>query len=425
MVSNWYLTPISSSVAHNTHWMRRILQIVAILCLVTTACLVRNKLSSYRRSPAATYATRANLWAADKIHRIDNASVGASVRDIHKSGGAELAPQGCLIYTMLGESFEYQPYIWMSLRQARLFNPDVSIYLISSATTFDNAETRSMLDVLTIVAVDYSTLTHPLLDRFRAAFFVQGSMSPDGNENFNQYTSERIFAVFALMHKLDLQNVIHLENDNLIYSPIGDLIHAMKLCDVRFAVPFPTVGQAVVGSAYFKDAESVMPFVRFATEVFEMGQTKAVEFMGTEWINDMSVLGRFYKENSLSFLVSELPSKLYANRQKFEMVEGDENVFLSPLTFREAHPHSCIAEALPNTIFDSCVLGQFFGGTYGNPSVPHWEDNRQLDPRHMKLWWKQSLTISAVPIRVPFVDNIRILSLHVHSKQLGDFVSCL
>lgn len=405
--------------------MRRVLQLVALLCLVSMACLIRNKWSSLRRSSAVTYATRAPLWAAEQDNGRDNSSKYTSGVDIHNRHDAEHALEGCLIYTMLGESFEYQPYIWMSLRQARLFNPDVSIYLISSATAFDNAETQSMLDVLTIVPVDYSTLTHPLLDRFRAAFFVQGVMSPDGNEKFNQYTSERLFAVFTLMHKLDLDNVIHLENDNLIYARIGDLIHAMQLCDVRFAVPFPTVGQAVVGSAYFKDAQSVMPFVRFATEVFEMGQTKAVEFMGTEWINDMSLLGRFYKDNSMSFHVSELPSKLYANRQKFATVKGDEDVFLSPLTFREMHPHSCIAEALPNTIFDSCVLGQFFGGTYGEPSVPHWEESRQLDPRHMKLWWKQSLTTSAVPIRVPFIDNIRILSLHVHSKQLTDFVSSL
>ena len=167
----------------------------------------------------------------------------------------------------------------------------------------------------------------------------------------------------------------------------------------------------------------MLPFVKFATEVFEMGQIRAIEFMGTEWINDMSLLGRFYKDNSWSLLVSELPSKLYTHRQKFDNVAADENVFLSPLTFRETHPHSCIAEALPNTIFDSCVLGQFFGGTYGNPWVPHWEESRQLDPRHMKLWWKQIVSTSAVSIRIPFVDNIRILSLHVHSKQLMDFVS--
>ncbi len=405
--------------------MRSIPHIVALLCLVSMACLVRNRWSSLRRLPAVKYTPRAPLWAAEQDNRRDNSSKYASGVELHKRDDAEHALEGCLIYTMLGESFEYQPYIWISLRQARLFNPDVSIYLISFAVAFDNAKIQSMLDLLTVIAVDYNTIFHPLLDRFRAAFFVQGSLSPDGNEKFNQYTSERLLAVFALMHNLDLKNVIHLENDNLIYSKIIELIHAMQLCDVQFAVPFPSVGQAVVGSAYFKDAQSVLPFVRFATEVFEMGQTKAVEFLGTEWINDMSLLGRFYKDNTMSFLVSELPSKLYTNRQKFDMVEGDEEVFLSPLAFRERHPHSCIAEALPNTIFDSCVLGQFFGGTYGNPSVPHWEESRQLDPRHMKLWWKNSVTSSAVPIRIPFVDNIRILSLHVHSKQLTDFVSCL
>ena len=35
-----------------------------------------------------------------------------------------------LVYTALGEDFKYQPYIWLSLHQARLFNPTLPIHLI-------------------------------------------------------------------------------------------------------------------------------------------------------------------------------------------------------------------------------------------------------------------------------------------------------
>lgn len=330
--------------------------------------------------------------------------------------------QGCFIYTNLGDSFEHQSYVWDSLSQTRLFNPYIAIYLISTSKAFAEAGVQERMDALRITAIDYASLAHVALNKFRDAFFVQGDMSPGGNNKFTQYTSERLLAVFVLMKTFNLVNVFHVENDNLVYFRAVALLQAMDMCEVQLAVPFPAIRVAVVGCAYIRHAEALLPFVEFATNVFMMGRDKAIEYLGTEWINDMTLLGMFYKENSLSNNVSELPSRVYTSRHQYSSEESSEEYFLRPVAFQEGQPFSCIAEAIPDSIFDSCVIGQYFGGTYHKPGEAFWQEDRQLDPRGKTLWWRQ-VSLYGTEVRIPFIDNMRIHNLHVHSKQLPKFMS--
>ena len=332
------------------------------------------------------------------------------------------ADVGCFIYTNLGESFQHQPYIWDSISQTRLFNPNNSIYLISTAEAFAEAGVQDRVETLHIIAVDYASLVHLALDQFRNAFFIQGEMSPGGNTKFTQYTSERLLAVYALMENFDLADVFHVENDNLVYFAAETMLHAMNVCDVQFAVPFVSIRLAVVGCAFFRSADVLLPFVEFATKVFLMGRDKAVEYLGTEWVNDMSLLGMFYKENTMSSNVTELPSRVYSSRHLYSTNVSSEEYYLRPIAFQVGHPHNCIAEALPASIFDSCAIGQYFGGTYDNPGEPFWQEDRQLDPRGMTLWWNR-FTHGGTQIRLPYLDSLRIHNLHIHSKQLSLFMS--
>lgn len=334
------------------------------------------------------------------------------------------ADAGCFIYTNLGESFQHQPYIWESISQTRLFNPHIRIYLISTADAFAEAGVQDRVQTLHVNAVDYASLVHLALDQFRNAFFIQGEMSPGGNTKFTQYTSERLLAVYVLMETFDLTDVFHVENDNLVYFAAETVLHAMNVCDVQFAVPFVSVRLAVVGCAFFRNSDALLPFVEFATNVFLMGRDKAVEYLGTEWVNDMSLLGMFYKENTMSRNVTELPSRVYSSRHLYSTNMSSEEYFLRPIAFQEGHLHSCIAEALPDSIFDSCAIGQYFGGTYGNPEEPFWQSDRQLDPRGMTLWWKQVIH-SGIQFRLPYLDNLQIHNLHIHSKQLSRFMSMI
>ena len=380
-------------------------------------------LSIYRNAAllfcGAAFGSLLSQWTDYRLprqHTPEQALAGHLAASCYRS-----AFNGSIVYSNLGSSFEYQSYIWVSIRQARLFNPCAPIYLICSSEALLEATAREEIASSRVQAVEYESLANEVLDSFRQSFFVQGTMTPDGNTQFNQFTSERLLAVWALMDKLQLRDVIHLENDNLLYSSASDVVSAMQTCDVHLAIPFVSVRLAVVGIAYIQAADALLPFIKFAINVFEMQPQKAVEYLKTDWVNDMSLLGAFFHENVLSMFISEIPTKVYDVRGRDQNASRDEH-FLEPLPFREDHPYNCIAEALPRTIFDSCVLGQFFGGTFGEPGKQFWQEGRQYDPRGKQLWW-HTTQLGNYQIRVPYLDNLRIHNLHVHSKLLQNFTS--
>ena len=70
-------------------------------------------------------------------------------------------------------------------------------------------------------------------ERYDRVFYIQGFMHPGGtrktgNQNFNKFVVERFFALQALMSYFHLENVIHLENDVLVYANFGKIIRKLS-----------------------------------------------------------------------------------------------------------------------------------------------------------------------------------------------------
>ena len=128
---------------------------------------------------------------------------------------------------------------------------------------------------------DYVSLKHKTLDAFKQSLFVHGAMLPDGNEDVNRYTAERFIAVWAMMDKLKLRDVIHVENDNMIYGTIAEIVSAIQLCAVHLAVPFPCNRSAVVG--HIQKATALPPFIEFSIRVFGLNKEKAIRRF-EEWV---------------------------------------------------------------------------------------------------------------------------------------------
>ena len=311
-----------------------------------------------------------------------------------------------LILTCIGEEAfdKYQPYIWYSLTQARMTNPNVSIVVILSRTAYRKS-IRQRLSALKITSIFHDDLigTNSLLQDFRKVFFVKGLMVPGGNKHFVQFAVERLLSVYAYMNYTGVSNVFHIENDNMLYIDLPRLSERMKICGVRFAFPRAAINQAVTSFIYAETSQAIEHFVRWCVNVFKLGPDMAAKYLNTTWINDMT-LGAHYL-------------RLYVS-------PNTAGVFELPTRFHAKSENCCLCylsrDSREQIIFDACVIGQYFGGTFSRPNQTHWEENRLFDPRGTVLRWHQD---SRDKLKRPFIRDIRIVNIHVHSKQLEQFSS--
>ena len=318
-----------------------------------------------------------------------------------------------LIFTCLGElAFEkYQPYVWHALRQARMINPTVSIVVILSRAAYTTATgtiTQDKLKALKITSVFHEDLieSNALLRLFREIFFVEGAMEPDGNKKFVQYAVERLVCVYAFMNQSNTLDVFHLENDNMLYINLKHLTYRMHICDVHFAFPKAAVNQAVTSFVYVHSYAYIEKFVRWCIDVFRRGPKEATSYINNSWLNDMTLGARYLQLNAASTTQSR-----------------SSGVYELPSTFLTKKNISCLCKPSYNDepiIFDACVLGQYFGGTFSQPNNSYWDRDRLVDPRGKVLEWREDKNNR---LKMPYIDAVRIINIHVHSKQLPRFFS--
>ena len=312
--------------------------------------------------------------------------------------------ESTLVFVCLGKDCftKHQKYIWKALEQARLVEVNLPIVVILNSD--QPGIVQKQLNRLNVTSVTYEDLlinSSMLMSEFRRAFFVQGPMVPDGNKNFVQYAIERLLTLHAYMNMTRRLNVFHLENDNMLYMNLSDLLSRMQACHVRLAFPKAASHRAITSFVYSRSSHDLEHFVRYVIQIFRLGRTEAIKLLKTSWINDMTI-GAHYLS-------------LYAATAEQSKLDG---IFELPSQFTS---DSCLngSPAKTQIIFDSCVLGQYFGGRYSRPEIPFWDSTHTLDPRgHLLIWKKLDHRR-----RVPFILGFRIVNIHVHSKHLEQFSS--
>lgn len=100
---------------------------------------------------------------------------------------------------------------------------------------------------------------------------------------------------------------------------------------------------------------------------------------------------------------------------------------------------SCLFKYRP-MLFDSATIGQYFGGTElsPHPPSPPWTEANRLWQLHGKtMVWKRSqvkvlattssssssgsFSGTTLTIRQPYIDDIPVVNIHIHSKVFNNF----
>lgn len=311
-----------------------------------------------------------------------------------------------LIFTCLGSSAlsKHQTYIWQSMTQARIVNPSIKMVLILSKQAFKSNVARKLKKLNITPEINDDLISNEtLIQDFRRIFFIEDPMEPGGNKEFAQFTLERLLSIYIYMKKNDQVHVFHIENDNMLYVDLYKLNKRMKECRVSLAVPKAAKNIAVVSFMYIRSFHALEQLVEWCVRVFHLGRNGAIKFMKSSFINDMTLTARY-----LDLLGS-------TNEQS-----KTSGVYVLQTEFVDKAQECCLCflESKP-IIFDACVLGQYFGGTYAKPNVSHWEPTRLMDPRNETLSWRYLNS----QIKIPYIKNQRIANIHVHSKRLEKFSS--
>lgn len=289
-------------------------------------------------------------------------------------------------------------YVEPALAQARLFNKECPIFLIGNAEAFRN--TSKFMDEKKITLVPLEKLK-----KSPDHIFFQKKSKLDRNSlsGFWTFTTERFFYLSELMEELNLKNVFHLENDNMLYVNLETLLPIFEKNYPGMGIVMMNDERCVPGFMYIANSE---PMKLLCPHIAQQAW---------DGVEDMMSLGDFKRIYSRE-IVDALPLIMRGYPQHNPPVSsGNPEMFSNHIEEFES-------------IFDGASLGQYLDGTdarvhkdgvgpgYINPMCV-------FNPTPLLFEWRLDEEQRKVPYIHYAGESYRINSLHFHSKRLERFKS--
>jgi len=306
-----------------------------------------------------------------------------------------------ILFVHLGEALP--PYLEDALAQARLFN-GCDILLLANAAALAAAPPDPGLCVRAVPVEDLPV--SPQLAAFRVAAKIDRAF----RFGFWTYVIERFFHIETAMAVFGLENVVHLETDNLLYADLDALCPKLATLYPGTALPFDGDRRGIAGLMYLRDAAAAGRFTRFVASFFARNPGVRA--------NDMSLLGLF-RQRLGPAAADALPVVPAA---------GDAARSLTGEAPADPALYARHAEAL-GMIFDPGAFGQYLGGVdprnvRGRPTLGFLNESAVFQASRYRF----RLVPDAEGRRIPHLYGTDgrswpLANLHVHSKNLAAFRS--
>jgi hypothetical protein len=388
-------------------------------------------------APGSHCAPATSQSSASLLHGGSASSSRSTTSSSSSTSSGDLTDGPWLVHVLLGDP-HFQHYAMTGLRQARRQNPWTKMVLVVSPELYElRPEWLPQLDALRVNLVNYTMLKSDYISLFarhygdlwetlrrKVGFMLPTIADPTGkaamNFAFTQFTMERLFAVYQLMHVYGLKNVLHLENDQMVYNDVGSVARAAQSCGVRLAMTRIGVRMAPA-VVYAADADSLKDMLDFILDAISHGTDHAIQIAGTGWVTDMSL------------------TAVYFARHRDAASKGDEKS-KGISTFPNKADDSCMFNEL-NMVFDAAPLGHWCCGTFEKPKeyfihkdaeseVPYWDTpfewvNASEGAKAgsgakagVQQGPKADVEVVSSRGRVPTWGTLPVFNLHIHSKQL-------
>ena len=318
-------------------------------------------------------------------------------RSTFRVSGVPKGADGCIVLTHSGTR-PIPEYASDCIEQIRLFS-DIPIYFVCGRDK--NIPDRISRNVHVVYIEDVPVSGKHL------EFYRKLSSFRSKYDNFFQHTSERFFILEEVIRSLNLKNVIHMENDILLYEDAGILVEKIGKYFNDITVPRMSERYCMAAVMYIPDAGSLERFLDYVLEhVLDKGT------------NDMIMLAGYLREKDLKPL--PIINKGYVEKYGLVNKEGDR----APCEHLDEF--TLFTEELGG-FFDPAPIGQYLGGTDQKPkgvtdNAGYENVKSYVDISLLNIRWENEKE-GLIPFMYWNGKKYKIYDLHIHCKELNRFRS--
>ncbi len=319
-----------------------------------------------------------------------------------------------LIFIHIGnKKVEYLNY---SIQQALFFNKKIKIFLVCNKNTYNRISNKNKKKII------FENIKELEISNNHKNFVNNNLLDKKWYEGFWTYTTERFFYLESLSKKYNLKNIIHVENDILIYF---DLLKKKKIFKrFNIGILLDSNIKAIPSFLYFKDIKYLSLFINFLNLSHSLPNMILGKTLGkiTQKLNntnkyvknDMDLLFEFYDKYKKSKTLTVLPSATpFLDKNKIYSANINIEKY-----YREF-----------GGIFDPASYGLYLDGFDRNKIFKKKSINKNLFISKSAINLKNSF-IKFKKIKnynIPFLTyknkDTKLLTLHIHSKDLKKFLS--
>jgi hypothetical protein len=290
-------------------------------------------------------------------------------------------------------------FLSIALAQAHAFCPTAEILLIAHKNATGKENLR-----------EYVTLIHAediLKTKEHEQFNQLSTLDKGFREGFWHYATERLFYLDDLITQFNLKNTFHLENDNLLYVDLAELLPIFMRNYSGIAAPFESDNRGFASFIFIPDKECIHALAYHLRQHARSGQ------------NEMHLLNSFKNAYGPAFL-DHLPT----TTQEYVANYGLRNISGAQCSIEPGKFYNHIDEF--DSIFDGAAHGQYLGGIdpRNAPIGPGFINEESFfNPRFLTYIWINDALGRKIPYVIFQNKKFRINNLHIHSKNLIEFAS--
>jgi hypothetical protein len=291
----------------------------------------------------------------------------------------------------------FPDYINTCIKQIRLFNPTKPIYIVSNQQ-FKNNILNSNIDSNII----FEPLENIQISQQHQIFNQTTRLDRYTKGGFWKYTTERFFYLNYVIQKYHLEDIIHLENDNMVYFDLNELLPIFHKY-YQIGATLDNDNRCIPGIMYIKN------------EIFSQ---QIVDFI----VDNINTYG-----NDM-ILIAQI-------RQKTDFVQHlpiiDSN-YSYPLISPEGHSGNYKTDYYNHcdefqSIFDGAAIGQYLGGVdpknIAGDSRGFINESCVVNYSKVLIIWERDMQNRRIPYVLSNNTKYRINNLHIHCKNLDLFLS--